>query len=519
MGRELDHKLSFNIIFWSFFVFVGLPLIYTFGMTIGEWKRDLGLLDGKLFGLLMRSGLISLIISVLSTVIGVVVAFFLYKTDIQFKSFLKIILLIPLFVSPYILAVAWRDLFLILGLNSSWISYVGMIGVLTMIFVPLSVLIIGSGLSNIDASLEESGLMLTSYKEVFWKIILPLIKPALISSLVLVFIFSISEFSVPAYFGVKVFTTEIFTQFSAFYNHSLAIFQSLLLVVICIVLLFGERQYLAEAPFFSIGTKGVKQKVYQSSTKLGLWIVMAWLVISVGLPIVVLFAQAAQGGTVVFLKSFNLLRHSFLNSITLAFVGALLLTMVGVVAALGYLGQGRRRNQAYFDGILLILFAIPSTVLGISLIKFYNHPTLNFIYSSDAIILIGYTGKFAFIAAKIIENSVRQIPKSLIESAEIMGVNYWLRLRKIVLPILMPSIFTAFLVGFILCLGELGTTIMLYPPGTEIMPIKVFTLMANASDSLTSAMVLVVLAVSLIAVLVIYGMAYWKTSKRREKYD
>jgi len=153
-----------------------------------------------------------------------------------------------------------------------------------------------------------------------------------------------------------------------------------------------------------------------------------------------------------------------------------------------------------------LIFAIPSTILGISLIKFYNQPTLNFIYSSYAIILIGYVGKFAFIAAKIIGNTVRQLPKSLDESAEIMGISYGVRLRKIVLPMLLPSIFIAFIVGFILSLGELGITIMLYPPGTEIMPIKVFTIMANAPESLTSAMVWVVLMVSMIAVVGLMGL-------------
>ena len=504
MGRKLDHKIGSNIIFGSFFIFVALPLVYTFGVSTLGWRTQVAALDRSLFGLLLKSSLISLIISGLSTSVGVVLSFYLYKTKLRFSRILKLVLLIPLFVSPYILAVAWKDLFYVLGLGSGWSASVGMIGVLTMIFVPLSVLIIGSALTNIDANIEESGLMLTSFNQVFWKIILPLIKPALVSSMVLVFIFSISEFSVPAYFGVKVFTTEIFTQFSAFYNHSLAILQSVFLVLICISLLFAERRYLADAPFLSVGAKGTKHKIYETSNNLGQWLVLGWLLISVVLPVFVLFAQAAQGGIEVFLKAYNLLRHSFLDSFILAFLGALLISLVGLAAGLNHFRKGSGRS--YFDGLLLLIFAIPSTILGISLIKFYNQPALNFIYSSYAIILIGYVGKFAFIAAKIIGNTVRQLPKSLDESAEIMGISYGVRLRKIVLPMLLPSIFIAFIVGFILSLGELGITIMLYPPGTEIMPIKVFTIMANAPESLTSAMVWVVLMVSMIAVVGLMGL-------------
>lgn len=68
----------------------------------------------------------------------------------------------------------------------------------------------------------------------------------------------------------------------------------------------------------------------------------------------------------------------------------------------------------------------------------------------------------------------------------------------------MPALFAAFVINFIFCLGELGTTIMLYPPGTEIMPIKVFTIMANAPQSLTSSMTLIVFSVTLLIITALY---------------
>ena len=64
----------------------------------------------------------------------------------------------------------------------------------------------------------------------------------------------------------------------------------------------------------------------------------------------------------------------------------------------------------------------------------------------------------------------------------------------------MPSLFISFMISFIFSLGELGTTIMIYPPGTEIMPIKVFTIMANAPQSLTSSMVLIIFSITLLII-------------------
>ena len=149
---------------------------------------------------------------------------------------------------------------------------------------------------------------------------------------------------------------------------------------------------------------------------------------------------------------------------------------------------------------MLVVFAIPSTIFGISLIKFYNQPILDFIYSGYAIILIGYVGKFSFISAKLISNAIKQIPNSLDEAAQIEGIKSFARLQKILIPLIMPTLFVAFIISFIFSLGELGTTIMLYPPGTEIMPIKVFTIMANAPQSLTSSMTLIVFSITLLII-------------------
>ena len=492
-----------------FTLFVVIPVIYTLVTALfidGSFINNLLLFDKKIFLLLFKSCIIASLIALLSTLFGTVLGFLLYKTNVMFRSFFKISLLIPLFISPYILAVAWQDFFFLSFNNTSFLaSYIGVILVLTTIFTPLSMLIIGSALSNISSQLEETGFMITNFRNVILKIILPLIKPALISSFVLIFIFSISEFSVPAFFGVKVFTTEIFTQFSAFYNHSLAILQSALLIFICIFLLFLERKHIADAPFLSVSVKGMRSKFHTltKGKKLSQLFLFIWLFISVVLPFIILFVQSFENGTVKFIQAFQLLTPTFANSIGLAFLGALIIVFIGFTAAYQSTRQtGKKRNS--FDWLLLIIFAVPSTIFGISLIKFYNQPNFDFIYSSYAIILIAYVGKFSFIASKLIGNAIKQIPNSLDEAAQIEGIKHFTRLRKILIPLIMPTLFVTFIIIFIFCLGELGTTIMIYPPGTEIMPIKVFTIMANASQSLTSSMALIVFALTLLIITGLY---------------
>ena len=495
-----DKNPVYIIIFILFAVVFILPFVYTLGSALfsEDFTHNLKqLFNSNTILLLGKSILLASLIALLSTLFGSILAFLLYKTQSSFSSFFKIALLIPLFISPYILAVAWKDFFFLFFQNTQLISsYFGLVLVLLTIYTPLSILIIGSALSNIHSSLEETGFMISTFWKVIFKIVFPLIKPALMSSFVLVFIFSISEFSVPAFFGIKVFTTEIFTQFSAFYHHSLAVLQSLLLIIICILLLFSERKYIANAPFLSIGGKGKNTKIYalKNGRHIGFGFLLFWFAISILLPFFVLIMQSSKGGFRYLSQAFNLLAPSFSTSISLSFIAAFFIVIIGFIAAY----SAERKQKKSFDWMLLILFAIPSTIFGISLIKFYNHPMLNFIYSSYAIIIIGYIGKFSFIASKLIANSLKQIPNSLDEAAQIEGITFIRRLWKILIPILSPALFISFMIAFIFSLGELGITIMVYPPGTEIMPIKVFTIMANAPQALTSSMTLIVFSLTLL---------------------
>ncbi len=419
MVRKLIRHPLYTIVYLFFVLFVGLPVIYTFIRVLfvdASFFSNVQFINSDVLLLLLKSSAIAASIAFFSTLFGTVLGFLLYKTNIKFRDFFSVSLLIPLFISPYILAVAWKDFFYLFFNNANFISsYVGVILVLSLIFTPLSMLIIGSALSNINSQLEEAGLVITNLPRVIFKITLPLIKPALITSFILVFIFSISEFSVPAFFGVRVFTTEIFTQFSAFYNHSLAVMQSSLLIIICVLLLFAERKQIANAPFLSVGSRGTKTKLYNLGKKsnFGLLFLFGWLIISVIFPFIILLVQSFKSGTGIITQAVELLIPTIGDSVGLAFLAGLIVVFIGLVAAYFSVKQTNIKISNSFDWLMLVVFAIPSIIFGISLIKFYNQPALNFIYSSYAIIIIAFVGKLSFIDTKLIGNSIRQITNSL----------------------------------------------------------------------------------------------------------
>src|SRR3546814_934516 len=236
-------------------------------------------------------------------------------------------------LSPYIFAVAWKDgFFWLFGNNAAIYSEVGVILIHTLVFFPLAMLIMGSALSRIDASYEEAGLMVIPFGKMLVKIVLPLIRPALTISFLLILIFSLSDFSVPAFFGERTFTTEIFTQFSALYNFPLAIGQSVLLLFVCLLLMLAETRYLSDAPFFSVSVKGSGSKKY----KMRNWQVflhgLLWLLLILVLlmPVLMLVIQSLSGKALFFSEAWMLMRSAALQSVKLALWSTLLLTSVGL---------------------------------------------------------------------------------------------------------------------------------------------------------------------------------------------
>jgi iron(III) transport system permease protein len=481
---------------------LGIPVIsLLFKWAIGLNDSALFLFNNESLLLVIKSLSISATVALLATLIGTFFGFVLFKIKSTGFSTYQTLLTIPILISPYIFAVAWKDAFLILfgeAVYSVW----GLIIVHVLVFSPLAMLIVQSALSSVNAELEEAGLMMTSFRRMVIKIIFPLVKHAVSISFLLVLVFSLTDFSVPAFFGVRTITTEIFTQFSAFYHYEQAIGQSVLLLILCLLLIGFEYKYLDKVNVFSIGQKGSVAKYYnlpQRQRWVHLLLLFA-IILSIVLPIFVLLHQSLFANRIFFFEGISLLKGSIIESLSVALIAAFIISLLTLSSAYADV----RLNIKFSGVLLLILFVTPSTVLGIALIHFYNQSATTIIYTSPLIIIFGYICRFGFIAHKIVGNGLRQIPVSFEEVARISGISAIKTFNKIVLPLLVPSFFTSFILVFVLCLGELGTTVLVYPPGTDLMPLKVFTISANAPTALSSMMTLINLFVVSLVIVFFY---------------
>jgi ABC-type Fe3+ transport system permease subunit len=303
---------------------------------------------------------------------------------------------------------------------------------------------------------------------------------------------------VPSFLSVPVFVTEIFTQFSAFYNYSLAATQSLILTAICLLLLFPERKYLTKEYFFPFGKKAFRFRMYELQNKnLPLILAMLYIIFTVLVPVGFLTSQTFSRAGTSFLEILIMLLPSLKDSVLIAIAGALIVTLFGLI----FSWLTVQFKLKFLQTILLFVFAVPAIVTGVSLILFYNTPSLNFIYSSILIILIAFSARFLFISVKIISDSLQQIPVSFTDAAYMMGARPFYIFRKISLPLLGEALFTSFFIILIFCLNELSTVIMVYPPGISLLPVTIFTRAANAQQHIVSGMSLVALMFTIVILL------------------
>jgi ABC-type Fe3+ transport system permease subunit len=165
--------------------------------------------------------------------------------------------------------------------------------------------------------------------------------------------------------------------------------------------------------------------------------------------------------------------------------------------------MGWRRGA---DLIFILLFAVPSTVVGIGLIGLWNRPgLLGEIYTSPMIILIVYLARFVPVAALILAASVAQLSVSFEEAAEVAGASWPRSFVRIVIPNILTGLSAAWVVAFIFAFGELGATVLVAPPGESTLPVRVYTLIANAPSSEVAALALMQVGILLVP-LVLFGM-------------
>ena len=520
----MQKKLTLGVFFTLFLATTFLPIVWMFGNSVYEegrfsfaYYRDV-FLTLKYGKVISNSLILASITTILSSLFGVPAGFFLTKTNLPLKKLFKICFFIPLIIPSYIIGIAWTNLLGKTGfLNNILSQYLwfspssisdftysiyGASFILSINLFPVVMLVTEYALKSINPRLEESGLVVGSVFQVFRQITLPLIAPAILSGMMIVFVLSLSEFGVPSLLQVNVLTTQIFTQFSAFYNEKAATAIAFPLIVITFILIMLEKIYMRGKSFEMLGrTSSISTTQYNITwlNVVGITFCTLVLLVCVIIPLSTLIFNTKTISA--YHNAILLARNGITNSVLFGSIGATLLTFIGFF--LGYLSEKiRSRLKNSTAAFIWIFFAVPATVSGIGLIKLWNRAegTCQFIYSSLWIVILGYVIRFLPLSSRIMANYLKQIPNSMEEAGTVTGTSWFRILGKILLPLQGYGLIATWLICFMFCVGELGTTILVYPPGHETLPIALFTVMANSPTDVVSALSIIIVVMTLLPV-------------------
>jgi iron(III) transport system permease protein len=471
---------------------LGASLLHPGGFSLDAYGAVL--LDARQRQLLVNTLQLGIGAALVAALIGIPLGFGLARVPLRAVRVLRVLLAAPLAVPPYILALAWVYIAGSYSLPAAAL-------VLGTGYFPLVMLATEAAGRAIGASMEEAGLIVAAPPRVLRSITFPLMWPLVAASMLLVFVLAISEFGVPGLLRVRVFTTEVFTAFAALFDFRQATALALPLVVLTAAVATAAARvaHAGRLTYRSGRGRGVELR----GRRWRIVVVLAaagTIMITVGLPVGALareaFAATRSGGATAGAGP------AIANSVIASAAAAALATTIGL--AVGY-WRARlvTRGTVAIDAMLVTLFAVPSTVVGIGLIALWNRAALSAVYGTMGMVVVSAVARFAPVAAVLLAAAIRQVPVTTEEVAVVGGAG-WLRvLFKVVVPQIRPALAASGLVVFVLAFGEIGSTILVAPPGESTLPIRVYTMIANAPASQVARLALVQVAAVLVPLLAV----------------
>jgi len=499
-GLRSSRTVLVGIALVAFAIFCIAPLLSivasAFASSDGIPRTGIPLmLDIRQRGLLYNTAALGLGTAVLSTLVGGPLGFALARVKLPRKSLLRVALAAPALLPPYVVALAWT--YMVAPTAGEWAySVAGAVAVLSIVFYPLSMLAAEVALRRVEPRLEEAALLVARPAVVLRRITLPLAAPTMIAAGLVIFVLAISEFGVPGVLRVRVFTTEVFTAFAALYDVRRAILLALPLAAVSFVIAIAAATLTGDRAITT--RRGVASGwplPFDAWKRPALVAAGGVILVAVAIPLAVLANEARRSASIV--RAVQASQTAVINSLALGAIGATLVTAVATGVAYARV-RARHVIGRIADVLMVSLFTVPSTVIGVGLIELWNRPgALGAMYGTAAMPVLGYLARFVPVATLVVAAALRSVPIAHEEAAAVSGAGWLTTMTHIVLPQMKRGLLAAWAVSFVLAFGEVGTTILVAPAGESTLPIRVYTLIANAPPGHVAALALFQSAVGL----------------------
>ncbi len=538
-ARWTDHRYVLFIVLSLFvFVVVVYPLLQVAIRSFivqGEFSLanyEQVFLQRRNYIALWNSIWVSVIATLLATVIGVFAAFLVQRTDIPAKNLWRVLLVLPFAIPPLFSAMGWVQLAGPVGLISQVYKYLfdtftvpwniyspgGIVFVLAVSNYPFVFITVAGALQRMDSSLEEAARTSgVGPWRVMRDITLPLVRPAILGGALLAFVSSIDNFGIPAVLGLRahfyMLTTRIYEALTI-PNMPLATTMSMLLVGMALIAMLGFRRAEGSGDRYTVVAG---KSVIPNVIKLGRWRTPTIIGLTLLIIVIVLMPLFALMLTS-FLRFWgadltwaNLsldhyravlntpaAQRGIINSLILAFAAATILVIA--TALISYLTiKAKLRGAGWLDVAGIIPFALPGSVIGVSMILAWSNPPLGpTLYGTIWILLVAYLMRYMAFGLQSTRATLQQIHGSLEEAAMTAGASRLRTLKDITLPLLRPGMIAGWVLIFISAFNELTVSVLIWTSGTETIGVWIFLLQDSGFTGRASALAVLTLPVILI---------------------
>lgn len=458
-----------------------------------------------------NSVLMSLLSSVIAILYGGVVAFFITRTNMKGKSIISNIFVFPYIMPSWTLATFWKNFWQNpdIGSGTGGMMYnlfklkvpegfvYGLVPcaiVLGLHYAPFAYILIGGILRNMDANLEEAATILHASRwKIIYRITLPIVLPALVSTFLLTFSSSMSAYAVPQYLGGGRFMV-LTTYMKSFIKQELfgqGYIMGLVMILFGVAILLANQYVTGKRKSFTT-VSGKSGQVSYINLRWAKWLVSVILITcSIFFAVMPLVTFALESCCVVagdystltwqywFSRTQTdaengLVGIFFEKQVWRAFGNSLLLSVLCAIIAgssgvlIGYAVARRRGTHLArgVDSLAFLPYLLPSMALGGAFLTMLGSFGLS--KSFFVLVLVGAI-KYLPMASRSGINAMLQLSGEIEEAAVIVGVPWWKRMVRIIFPIQKSTFISGYLLPFTSCMRELSLFVLLVAPTTTLM--------------------------------------------------
>lgn len=537
--------LVFLILFIVYPLFVLLiDSVFSEGrFSLDVFKRVLGM--DRFRTAFVNTVELGLITGVLSSAIGLLFAYVDVYVKLKYKwieKLFNIVSLLPVVSPPFVLSLSTIMLFGRSGIISRYVFHIydsnvyglkGIVVVQTLTFFPVCYLMLKGLLKNIDPSIEEAARDIgASRLKVFLTITLPLMLPGIGNAFLVTFIESVADFANPMLIGgdFDTLATTIYLQVTGSYDSTGAAAMSVILLSLTLILFFIQKYYLEKKTTATLTGKAsrVRMPITDKSVTVPLTVfctvVAAFVVLMyVMIPFGALFKLWGRDYSLS-LKWFDyLFKYSgfkaFKDSFVLSIIAAPITALMSMVIA--YLVVKKKfKSKAFIEFTSMLAMAVPGTVLGIGFIRGYANGifqtgVLKGIYGSAAILIIVFIVRSLPVGTRSGISALRQIDKSIEESAYDLGAGSGKVFTSITLPLIKDSFFSGLVTAFVRSITAISAIILLVTPQFLLITCQINEFAEKGYYGVACAYATILIAIVYAAVLIMnLFIKFFGTSKK-----